>query len=490
MLLASLVALPFLAAVAAILMPWDTPRRALLALAPACHLGLCLLAAATRPVSAFPDVIALDDLGVLFLCLSSVLFTVVSFYAVGYLRSEPQGERRDFASKAFFVNAPERVFSACLLAFLGCMTLVTITSNLGLLWAAVEANALTAAPLIYFHRHQRSLEATWKYLMICSVGIALALLGNIFLSASLPSGIQGSLALTTFLANATGLDPTWLRLGFFFALAGYGTKMGLAPMHSWLPDAHSEAPSLVSALLSGAQLNCAFLGILRVYQIMGAAGLSGLCQPALAGLGVVSLLFAAVFILGQGDFKRLLAYSSVEHMGILSLALGLGQPAHPAMLLHMTGHSLTKAMLFLMAGNILAGYHSKSAHDVRGVIRLMPVTGVLWLLGFLAICGSPPFSLFVSELGILKAAMDAERYVLAATFLILLFVIFVGMATPVLRMAQGYPPPSAPTTVKVENTYSLAPAVALAGLVTLLGVWVPGPVWTLMRGAAACLGGN
>lgn len=490
MLLASITVLPFAAALAAFVLRDDRARRALLVVTAAAHLTLCVAAAALKPSPAFGEILELDDLGALFLCLSSLLFAVVSVYALGYLRGEPRGERRDFQSMSFFQNAPETVFTACLLVFLGCMSLVCATRNLGLLWAAVEATTLATAPLIYFHRHQRSLEATWKYLMICSVGIALALLGNIFLSAALPRGLGETLAMGTLLENARAMDPGWLRLGFFFLLTGYGTKMGLAPMHAWLPDAHSEAPSLVSALLSGAQLNCAFLGILRAFQVAGAAGLAELFQPALVALGLVSLVFAAVFILGQGDFKRILAYSSVEHMGILALGLGLGNLAYPAVMLHMVGHSLTKAMLFLLTGNVLAAYHSKSSHDVRGVARLLPATGSLWMLGFLAICGSPPFSIFISELSILKAAMDTGRYVVAGVFTALLLAIFVGMATPVLRMVQGPASPHAPDAKAVENVWSIGPAVVLVTLVALLGVCMPAPVWSLMTGAAASLGGK
>jgi hydrogenase-4 component F len=488
MLLSAVALLPFAAGLTAYLIPRDLVRRFLLVATALLHLGLCLGAAASQPEPAWAGLLDLDALGAVFLCLESLIFCLVSFYAVGYLRGEPHGERRDFQESVFFLNTPERVFTTCLLFFLGCMSLVAATRNLGFLWAAVEATTLATAPLIYFHRHHRSLEAAWKYLMICSVGIALALLGNIFLSAAQPGG-AASLSLPALLSAGQTLDKTWVRLGFLFLLTGYGTKMGLAPMHAWLPDAHSESPSLVSALLSGALLNCAFLGILRAYQVAGAAGLADFCQPSLIVLGLTSMVFAAVFILGQGDFKRILAYSSVEHMGILALGLGLGSPALPGVMLHTVGHSLTKAMLFLLAGNILNAYHTKSSHDVQGVAKVLPVTGVLWMLGFLAICGSPPFSLFMSELYILKAALDTGRYLIASGFLALLLVIFVGMSTPVLRMAQGQPPPYARGKAHLDNPFSVGPALVLACLILLLGVYVPPRLWDLLRQAAQTLGG-
>ena len=198
----------------------------------------------------------------------------------------------------------------------------------------------------------------------------------------------------------------WLKAAFIFLLVGYGTKMGLAPLHNWLPDAHSQAPSLVSALLSGALLNCAFLGILRGHQIMLGAGLGGFSGTLLVFFGLVSMFVAAIFIVGQGHYKRMLAYSSVEHMGILALAVGLGGAAAFGGMLHAMCHSLTKCMLFLLAGNILARYHTYSSYDVHGLRWTIPVTGALWMGGFLAIVGSPPFGLFVSEFRILKGILQ------------------------------------------------------------------------------------
>ena len=343
-----------------------------------------------------------------------------------------------------FVNFPEAVFAGCLLLFLATMTLVSVSRHLGLMWVGVEATTLASAPLIYFHRHHRSLEATWKYLLICSVGIALALLGNFFVAVAARSagGPMIHLTIDDLVAHAGSLNPLWLKAAFLFFLVGYGTKMGLAPLHTWLPDAHSEAPSVVSALLSGALLNCAFLTILRAHSLLSAAGLAAFSSDLLVLFGLISMVVAAVFILGQADFKRMLAYSSVEHMGILALGIGIGGVATFGAMLHAVNHSLTKAMLFLAAGNILALYRTKSTTRVRGVLRTLPVTGVLWLAGFLAIVGSPPFGPFLSELTILKGVLDAGRPLVAVAYLSALAIVFVGMATIFLRMAYGPPPAS------------------------------------------------
>ena len=213
-----------------------------------------------------------------------------------------------------------------MLIFLASMTLVTVSRHFGLLWIGVEATTLASAPLIYFHRHHRSLEATWKYLLICSVGIALALLGNFFLGAAADTSATGrpSLASRIDLLKHAAAESRMAQGGLRAMLVGYGTKMGLAPLHTWLPDAHSEAPSVVSALLSGALLNCAFLGILRIYQLCGAPARGDFARSPCSPLGIVSVAVGAVFILGQSDFKRLLAYSSVENMGLLAIGLGLG----------------------------------------------------------------------------------------------------------------------------------------------------------------------
>jgi hydrogenase-4 component F len=245
--------------------------------------------------------------------------------------------------------------------------------------------------------------------------------------------------------------------------------MGLASMHTWLPDAHSEAPSVVSALLSGALLNCAFLGILRVVQVCAAAGLLSFAQGLLAGFGLLSMGVAAVFIVGQADYKRMLAYSSVEHMGIMALGVGLGGAGIFGALLQAVNHSLAKAMLFLTAGNILGAYKTKAVTGVRGALRVLPVSGALWVAGFLMITGSPPFGLFPSEFTILKAALDGGHGGVAAAYLIFLALIFIGMASVFLRMAQG----EAPGARQAEAWWSILPPVVLGLGVLVLGLYVP-----------------
>jgi hydrogenase-4 component F len=487
----ALILVPALCGVLAFFVHPTSLRRGLLLGAALAHCGLTILAWRSRPDVVLAGWLALDDAGLLFLGITSVLFLAAAFYSLGYLASEPEEKVTDIEEGFLFSNAPEAVFTGCMLLFLAAMTLVTASRHFGMLWIGIEATTLASAPLIYFHRHHRSLEATWKYLLICSVGIALALLGYFFLGvAAASAGKPGpGLVLDELLGRARFLNPAWLKAAFVLMLVGYGTKMGLAPLHTWLPDAHSESPSVVSALMSGALLNCAFLGILRIHQLGAAAGQGEFGEKALLVLGILSVTVSAVFVLGQTDFKRLLAYSSVEHMGLMAVGVGLGQAGTFGAFFHAVNHSLTKAMLFLLAGNILARYHTKSISSVSGVMRVMPWNGALWLAGFLAITGMPPFSLFYSKFLILKAAFDQGRWGVGVAVLFLLVVIFVAMATACLGMSQGRPlSPVSPSKTPHEWLHLLPPA-ALGTVVLMLGFGLPGFLRNLLSAAASALGG-
>jgi len=368
---------------------------------------------------------------------------------------------------------------------------MTETHHLGLLWVAMEASTLSTAPLLYFHRTARSLEAVWKYLLVGSVGIALALLGCFFLGyAVLYSGSEPSLQLSELIKNAPHMSRSWLHAAFIFLLIGYGTKMGLAPMHTWKPDAYGEAPGVVGTLLAGGLTSGAFLAILRSYQICVAAGEGDFARKPMIALGIMSMLVAGVFMARQKDFKRMLAYSSVEHMGILVLGIGIGGGAVFGALLHMVNNGLTKGVLFLSAGNIHRAFGSKSTDDVRGALRRAPFSAGLLLAGFFAITGSPPFGPFLSEFTIVSAAMAGHKYVIAALFLCMLVVVFIGMGSTVLSVVQGEPGPLPQSPTAQERLSTVAPGFLLLALVLLLGVYIPPPLNQLLRSAAATLGGQ
>lgn len=291
--------------------------------------------------------------------------------------------------------------------FYGAMCAACLVENLAGMWVAIEATTLLSAPLIAHHKSAESIEAMWKYLLICSVGIGLALFGTLLVMAG------------------------WHLPGFVFILAGYGTKMGLAPFHTWLPDAHSEAPGPVSAFLSGALLNCSFLAIMR-FRLMMPGHVKDFSDQAMIALGLCSLVIAAVFIVRQTDFKRLLAYSSVEHMGLIIILFAIAAD-EKVLGAHIVFHSLTKMTLFLLAGNLLLAYGTRQISRVHGLGRTMKLAAAIWMMGILMIAGMPPSGLFLTELGLVLAAPGW----LAAVVMTLLFVIFAGMSRVAVGMVFG-----------------------------------------------------
>ncbi len=444
--LLAICALPLLAALAVLSFPVFRGRRVpvgLLAVIALTHLLLVATLWAVPEPSTLGGWIAADPLGLTVLTLTSVLFLVTVTYTVGYLQREK--------------TRSGRVFAGCLLAFLSAASVVTLAQHLAMLWVGMEATTLSVAPLVFLRRDRRSLEATWKYLVISSVGIALALLGTFFL-ASAQADIPGR--------------PLVLP----------------APMHTWKPDTYGEAPSLVSGLMAGALTSCAFLGVARVTEVVMAAGLGAFAQPVLVGFGLLSLAVAAVFIIGQSDVKRLLAYSSVEHMGLLVLGLGLGGVGAYGSMLHLVNNGLSKGWVFLVTGNIVLATGSATAAGNRGLIRTLPVSAALLVLGLFAVTGSPPFGLFMSEFTILRAAISAGHPWIAVAMLLMLAIIFVGMAALVLGIALGEPEPG--TAPVRESPWLVAGPVALAAAVLMLGVYIPGPLHDVLARAAVALGGS
>ncbi len=453
--------------------PWLLPAGALLQLA---LVGLAISQPVGSPgATAWGGWLRLDALGRVFLGFISLMFSLCMMYAPAYL--------------ALRIDRPNRVFCANLFVMLAMMTLVTLSYHLGLMWVAMEATTLVSGPLLYFNHNPRSLEATWKMLLVGSVGIALALLGSFFLAySSIEGGHSGSTLLFEQLMQiAPRLSPPWLHAAFVLLFVGYGTKMGLAPMHTWKPDAYGEAPGLVGAVLAGGLTSTAFLAVLRVYQICRAGPEAELTRQIMIGMGLLSMVVAAAMMIRQRDIKRMLAYSSVEQMGILVLGVGVGGMATFGALLHLINNGLTKGVLFLSAGNIHRAYGSKRLDEVQGALERAPLSGALFLFGFLAITGSPPFGPFVSEFTILSAALARGHYLAGGLFLVLLATVFIGMGRTVLGVVQG-PAPATPSSSRFRDSFGTgAPIVCMAALVVLLGVYVPPPLAELLHAAAALL---
>ncbi len=466
----ALILVPLIMAALAAAVPFNRIRPWLLPITGLLHLALTGVALLRPDLDTGHAWLVLDPPGKIILLQISVLNFLCSVYAVGYLGYKP--------------DRSNRVFCVCLLTFLGVMSLVTWSHHLGLMWVGMETTTLVTAPLIYFNRTQRSIEATWKYLLVGSVGIALALLGTFFLGyAALHAGLEPSLTFENLLPHAPALSKPWLHAAFVLLLVGYGTKMGLAPMHTWKPDAYGEAPGVVGAILAGGVTNCAFLALLRVYHLCSAAGEEAYASRLLLAMGLLSMAIAGIFMVGQRDFKRMLAYSSVEHMGILTVGLGIGQAALFGTLLHVIMNGMTKGVLFLSAGNINRAYGSKTIDQVRGAIRLLPLSGSLFLAGFLAITGSPPFGPFISEFAILNAAFDTRRFGVAGLFLLLLLLVFIGMGATVLQVVQGRPPAKVQQNAYREGWLTVAPVVLFMVLVLVLGLYIPEPLTALVNDA-------
>jgi hydrogenase-4 component F len=477
MILALLVAIPALVGLLALRVSRPRAGLGLLLASSVAHLATTALLWLPSVHSGWGPLLEVDPLGLLFLTITSVVFFAASLYAIPYLL------HGTYQSGA----APHR-FVPCLLWFLAAMTLVCVTRHLALMWAAIEATTLASAPLIYFYRRPGALEAAWKYLLICSVGIALALLGVFFLgvAASAAPGHPPGLTLGGLEAVAPLMSRPWLKAAFVLALVGYGTKMGLAPLHTWLPDAHSQAPSPVSALLSGALLNCAFLAIARVYQICIASGDAQFARALLLVLGFASVAIATAFLVRQRDYKRLLAYSSIENMGIVAIGVGLGGSATYGAMLHTVNHSLCKAGLFFVAGNVLREYATTNAAEVRGVMRRMPVTGAVLMALLLALGGAPPFGPFWSKFIVFRAAMEPPHPWLGMLLITLLGVAFLGMAGTILPMLQGS---DAGPGRRREATLSLAAPIAMSVGALVMGILIPPAISAVLRDAAALLGG-
>ena len=421
--------------------------------------------------------LVLDPLGKLVILTVALLFFFCALYAPGYLRVRAERSNRQLCGGLLFQVA--------------MLSLVATSHHLGLLWVALEATTLSSAPLIYFNHTPKALEAAWKYLLICSVGIALALLGSFFLAyASLHGPDSSTLLFDDLVANAASLSKPWLHAAFVTLLVGYGTKMGLAPMHTWKPDAYGEAPGILGAMLAGGVTSGAVIALLRLLAIMHAAGEAGFAQPILVVMGLVSMVFAAVFMVRQKDIKRMLAYSSIEHMGVLILGAGLGGLALFGALLHLTCNALTKGILFLATGNLHRAYGSNSTDVVTGALERVPISASLFLVGFLAITGSPPFGPFVSEFTILRAAFASDHFVAGGLFLVLLMAVFLGMGSTVLLAVHGKAPPETATRAADADTKALTlPIVGLVLVVTCLGVWLPAPFVRLLEQAAASVEG-
>ncbi len=442
-----------------------------------CNVGyaVILLAASVclyREPGSFTAYFRTDEVNILFLLILSVLYMGVSLYNAEYIR------HKESSAKS------HALYAVHLLLFVASMVAVLLSTHLGMLWVFVEATTLSSAYLIYFSRSEAALEAAWKYVFICSVGIALAFMGIIFLSMGL--GHSDSLFFDDLYKNARNINPFWLKLAMSFILIGFGTKVGFAPVHAWLPDAHSESPSPVSALLSGTLLNAALLGVIRVSTLLKLAGLEGYVSQLLLLMGFLSLFVSAVFVIRIENYKRMLAYSSIENMGIIAIGLGIGGPGVFAAMLHLTAHSLIKASLFLTSGNIEHCCSSKKISEVSGLLHRDKITGWLWMLSFVAIAGIPPFPLFFSEFFIARTLFANGATVHAVIFFLLLTIVLAAMGRAVFGMSFGAGSLPAEPKAAPAGFLTWLPQTVFLVLLLLMGI-LPDGLCRMLQNAAAGL---
>jgi hydrogenase-4 component F len=424
-----------------------------------------------RHVAGIGGFLYVDPLAVFFAITVSLVVVLAASGSAAYLRAEEdRGDLSSFQVRLYFVFFS--IFASGMLCSL-------FAGNLGLLWVLIEASTLASAALVGLEAKARSLEAAWKYVIISSFGVTIALLATLWLfysGSALHLTSNERLTWPYLFAHAHALQPGSLRLAFLLAVVGYGTKVGLAPMHTWLPDAHSEAPSPASAMLSAALLNTGMYAVIR-FQAIAKVGL-GNAYPdhVLLVFGFVTLFVGVIFMVRRGNYKRLFAYSSIEHMGIIAVALGFGGVLGLyGALLQVLNHAIGKAVLFLSTGHLVLGYKTRESSEVRGALGAIPLAGGVLVLASLAVAGSPPFGVFLSELTIVRAGFSGAAPVLAGLFLLLLVVGFIALVGTTLAMATGEgPEPLHPYPRRSGRILAGLPLVGGLAALALLGLWIPG----------------
>ncbi|MFO1198487.1 MAG: hydrogenase 4 subunit F [Burkholderiaceae bacterium] len=460
----------------------DAARDVNVGFSAATFAAACALTAqvvADGPVFAWEREFFIDALNVFLVTLTAFVALTTSIFSRPYMRIERDRGKMN--------GARLRLYHSMYQLFTCAMLVALTTNNMGILWVAMEAATLTTVLLVSVYRTAASLEAAWKYFILCGVGIAQALFGTVllYMAAEKVVGVEGGALLWTNLQGVAGrLDPNIMTLAFAFLFIGYGTKVGLVPVHNWLPDAHAEGPTPVSAVLSGLLLNVALYAVLRCKVLTDGALGGPLAARLMMGFGLLSVVVAAFFISRQKDVKRMFAYSSIEHMGLMTFAFGLGGPvATFAGLLHMTVHSLVKSAIFFAVGHATQKAGTQVMEDIRGLVKVSPTVGWGMMLGTLAILGMPPFGVFASEFLILTTAMREQPW--ATPFLLLaLGVAFASMFARVQSMVFGE------TSVRrLPHPPALVPVFVHLALGLMLGLYVPPYLEQWYRQAARMIGG-
>ena len=453
-----------------------------------------IVSSVSAPIEMMNGMLYMDALSGYIMALIIFLGFASALYSIAYIEHELKAGLTD-------ITGTRRYYSLLHL-FIFTMLLVTMSNNLALMWIAIEATTIVSAVLIGFGVRKRALaiEAAWKYIILCTVGITFALLGTFitYYASTAVLGTEGTLNWTELKGIANKLNPSTMKLAFIFILVGYGTKAGLAPVHNWLPDAHSQAPSPISALLSGILLNTAFYGIMRFVSIVEPSTGVIFTGNLLIVFGLISIGISSIFILVQDNYKRLLAYSSIEHMGIITLGTGIGGALGIyGALLHVLNHALSKPLLFFASGRIQAHYGSTKIENVTGVLSSMPLLGTLTFIGVLSLAGTPPFNIFLSEFTILKAGADKGLWIVVGLFLFFVVIVFYGVLSGFGKMLFGKniltsQPRGFSSSKSLGSGFSTLCSnsimIVMASLIIVLGFTIPGFIDSTIRACINILG--
>jgi hydrogenase-4 component F len=479
--LASILLIPFLASAFSLLPIGRRFAAPVTIIASAIVLGLAVAVAAeaarTRQVAASGEWLTCDGLGALILLLVAFVGFTAAVFSWGYIaQSVKRGRRKSI-----------RLYYSLYNLFVLSMLAVPLLANVALMWIAVELTTLLSAFLVGFDDTSEALEAAWKYVILTTLGAVLALLG--FLILYWGSRIAGLEPFTWvgLIEAAPRMPPALLWPAFLFILVGFGTKVGLVPMHTWLPDAHSQAPASICALLSGVETTTVLYVILRLFPVVGVApGLDA--RPWFIGFGLLSVVVATLLFIHVRDFKRMFAFSTVEQMGIILVAAGLGgTEAHLGAALQITGHAIAKSFCFFTAGVIVLSLGTQEIASVRGLVRSSPLAAVALLVGGFAIAGAPPFAVFVSEFVIFKAGLASGQYLVVAALGILVVIAFCAVMLHINRMVFG--------VEEQEKRAAIVPMSCKATLVlaaiplVIIGIYIPTPLFNLLKAAASAMGG-
>jgi len=434
-------------------------------------------------IVAFGGSLRIDALSAYLVAIISLLSLAAAAYSVEYMRAD--------LSHGALDERKLRQYYTLFNIFVATMLMVPLANNLALLWIAIEATTLVSALLVGLYRKKESIEAAWKYIMLCTVGITFALLGTFILyhaSTGVMGEGKGVLEWSELHRMARSMNPATVKLAFLLVMVGYGTKAGLAPVHNWLPDAHSEAPTPISALLSGILLNCAFYGVMRFASVADKACGHEFILGVMTFFGLASIVVASIFMLIQTNAKRLLAYSSIEHMGIIALSFGVGGAyGLYAALLHILNHAMGKPLMFFITGRVKTAYHSVETDEVKGLLKVAPLTGALCFVGFLALAGAPPFSMFISEFLMFRGLADSGRWVVVAVFLTASGLVFYGLLRSFGGMSLGPKPEKTPD---FQNSMGVSLVmVSLGAGLLFLGVHIPDSLDRLITLSVGALGG-